>query len=334
MSVFNCQDHNGIIPFQQPNIHIQLLTKLIQNLNTKNLLGYKDQDFRTILHLASEYLKAEDYIKVLETILGQHCGALSSLVQFRDIFGSTPFQLFVTHQNELPESYLLQFNQKSQESSDEFGRNNLHIATQHYWDKALLELLINQGYNVNSEDEYGNTPLSYALRNPKDFVSNSHIRFLYSRKADILHRNKNDETLVHIAAQLGKVEAIELLLQLGFKLKSTSICLRDKYGNTPLHYALRSHSRNKCVIVNLLVDQFPSDVNQPNNKGQCPLHYAFNGRNVDLSIQALEVIKPKITEWSDELKNELLAFVRLHQEAHIEDTIRYENLIGKLLKNK
>ncbi len=177
---------------------------------------------------------------------------------------------------------------------------------------------MDQGYDVNSEDKYGNTPLSFALRNPEDSSSTSHIRFLYSRNADILHRNKNGETLMHIAAQLGKVKSIGLLIQLGFKIKSASNCLSDKYGNTPLHHATRGHLRNKLAVVSLLVDQFPSDVNQPNNDGQCPLHYALIKRNVTLSIVVLKLLKSRNIEWSDELKNEFKAFVSRFQEESID----------------
>lgn len=367
LSLLTAQNQNNIAPFLQPNIHIKLLNKLVQYSNSDSILGDKDQDFRTILHLGSKYLTAEDYTELVKSIETLHSGALSSLVHYQDVFGITSLHLFIAHHDVLPIELLsifkehgadlsttdetgynvlwtairhnrsmenikclLQYHPSNEDTNDEFHRTTLHIATQHYRNKSLLELLVGQGYNVDLEDKYGNTPLFYALRNQNDSSSNSHIRFLYSKNANILHTNKNEETLIHVSAQLGKVKSIELLLQLGFKLKSTSICLRDKYGNTPLHHALKSRSGSKCAVVRLLVDQFPSDVNQPNKKGQCPLHCALSNRNVDLSIDTLELLEPKITEWPVELINELVAFSQRFKEEHKENAVRCEHLMTRL----
>ncbi len=204
--------------------------------------------------ITAEYLKAADYIELIQTITKLGDVVTPSLLKCRDIFDLTPLHYFILLQeptldlsNVLNENganfctsddtgysllwtaikqnlkleiirKLMEFQMSTSNTNlkDEFNRTTLHIAAQHYKDKILLQTLITEGYDINAEDTFGNTPIFYALRNPNPSTTNAYIHFLLDKEANMLHRNNNGQTLMHVAAQLGKIKSIELLFQLGF----------------------------------------------------------------------------------------------------------------------
>lgn len=84
----------------------------------------------------------------------------------------------------------------------------------------------------------------------------------YKPKADLLTDIGNP---IHIAAQYGRTDVIELLLEYGFSLD-----IKDKNGHTPLHIAA---CYDRELTVQLLLDR-GAKVDEVNSKRQTPLFFA------------------------------------------------------------
>lgn len=90
-----------------------------------------------------------------------------------------------------------------------------------------LELLVNGGADVNREDSTKRTALFLALMNKKKDA----VRFLLSKGADP-QRDEEGRSFLHICAIDGKLEGVEMFLEMGFSPDDP-----DKKGKTPLDYA-------------------------------------------------------------------------------------------------
>ena len=121
----------------------------------------------------------------------------------------------------------------------------------------IIELLINNGANVNAKYGNGRTPLDNA------------ILFNRTETADILRKHGgktadwfNADKSIHTAASGGNIEAVKQHIAAG-----TDVSAKAKYRRTPLHYAATKE------IVELLIAK-GGDVNAKDKDGGTPLHYA------------------------------------------------------------
>ena len=103
----------------------------------------------------------------------------------------------------------------------------LHAAAS-YGNIEIIELLLSQGFEVDSRDKEGVTPLMCASLN--DEPSAFHI--LIQKGADPSLKDNNGYSLLHFAAQGGNISIINKLLSLGLDTDS-----RDSDGATPLMFA-------------------------------------------------------------------------------------------------
>lgn len=160
--------------------------------------------------------------------------------------------------------------------------NLLHKAAQEgLYDVA--EYLISKGANVNSTDEYGDTPLHIASY----FGNLSIVRMLARNGASIHSRNKSGWTPLHNAAQEGHYEVVEYLISEDadinaetkisiFKSESkNATSYESKSGNlTPLHLAVKE---GRLDVADLLI-KWGADVNAEDINVCTPLHLAsLNG---------------------------------------------------------
>ena len=125
------------------------------------------------------------------------------------------------------------------------GISTLHSATR-YWDLEMVQVLLNYGLDVNAKNDWGQTPLNYALKfNPED-VDPSVVRLLLDHAADLNLQAEDGLTPLYHASKHGMVEIVRLLVERG-----ASIEVQDSEGTTPLDVASGEH---RDEIIKLLLE--------------------------------------------------------------------------------
>jgi ankyrin repeat protein len=129
------------------------------------------------------------------------------------------------------------------------GATVLHIAAQlgRCSDGSVVKRLISAGARVGAKDMvFGGTPLSAAIQGRK--IMN--VRVLLEAGSDANHivtpEDNMRRTLLHLAAQDGIPEIIQLLLDQGADPN-----VLDELGGTPAHWAVQN---NHCEAVKILLD--------------------------------------------------------------------------------
>ena len=142
----------------------------------------------------------------------------------------------------------------------------------------IVELLINNGANVNDDIQYdltrSITPLLAAVNtsnNEKEKgeenyrVSCDIVQLLIDRGAKVSQFNKDGANPIEIAIHGSNIEIIDLLFNAGVKIND-----KNGDGNTPLHLAVYG---DNLGIVNFLIGK-GADINQKNNSNMTPLMLA------------------------------------------------------------
>ena len=83
------------------------------------------------------------------------------------------------------------------------------------------------------------------------------------------------QSLMHIACQVGDVSLVQTLILEG----KADVTASNNKGNTPLHIAARSWSKNAVSLVRTLILDGKADDTARNNEGNTPLHIAARSRN-------------------------------------------------------
>jgi len=117
----------------------------------------------------------------------------------------------------------------------------IHVAA-YIGDANQVQVLIEEGVDLDMRDKNGNSPLHYAAgRGCHDVV-----KLLIDNGADIHIRNKGGKTPLHMATQKTHRDVVQLLIA-----KEADINIKDKDGNTPLYYACRK-DKNQDILELLL----------------------------------------------------------------------------------
>jgi ankyrin repeat protein/beta-lactamase regulating signal transducer with metallopeptidase domain len=158
-------------------------------------------------------------------------------------------------------------------TKDEFGCTPLHWAVLGE-SSDVAKLLISKGADVNAKDARNFTPLLAARRLPV-------IELLISKGADIsAQEGLQESTKLHNACSNGDIKVVEFLID-----KGADINARNRRGATPLWIAA---SGDQKEIVELLLEK-GADINATDRRRQCtPLWIAVrngNKDNVELLIE-------------------------------------------------
>ena len=137
--------------------------------------------------------------------------------------------------------------------------------------------LLNNGVNVNQEDKEGNTPLYRA----SEMGHTEAVKLLLSKGADVNKAKKDGDTPLTIASYEGHTEIVKLLLAKGADINKV-----DKDGETALYVASEG---NRFDIVEML-RKAGANVNKADNRGRTPLYVASREGNVS-SVR--ELLKSK-----------------------------------------
>lgn len=88
--------------------------------------------------------------------------------------------------------------------------NPLHISAG-WGTPKMVKLLLSYGADIDREDDHGNTPLFYAIKQS----TKQKVKLLLERGADMNHKNKEKITPLFYARKLKKSDIAELLLKAG-----------------------------------------------------------------------------------------------------------------------
>jgi ankyrin repeat protein len=146
------------------------------------------------------------------------------------------------------------------EAQDDQGMTPLHYAA---WNGKLevAKYLIEKGVNKEAQDESGYTPFHHAAWNGKLEV----VKYLVEKGANKEAQDKFGNTPLHLAVEGEKLEVVECLIEKGANKEA-----QDKFGNTPLHLAA---GEGDLEIVKYLVEK-GANIEAKDNKGDTPLHRA------------------------------------------------------------
>lgn len=163
---------------------------------------------------------------------------------------------------------------------------------------ACVQLLIDHGANVNSQDMNGQTALHYLaasgsfecvkmlinrganvnLRNKYrmtalHFAESECVQLLIDHGANVNQQSMNGETVLHVATNYGKVDVVQKLLD-----AKADVNLRDAEGRTALHIAAnpiahKYHGRKQVDILKGLLNA-GANVNLRDAKGKTALQIA------------------------------------------------------------
>ncbi len=151
---------------------------------------------------------------------------------------------------------------------------------------AAIRVLIENGIDVNAENEGGYTPLLNIVRNEVAFLKQQPLLdllgLLISKGADINKTDTNKNTPLHIALATRQDAIARFLLA-----RKADINLQNNHGNTALHllskrnsnHADKEQQQSTLDLVNLLLTK-KALVDQRNANSSTPLHLAIkNGQN-------------------------------------------------------
>ncbi|EAT48570.1 AAEL000447-PA [Aedes aegypti] len=128
---------------------------------------------------------------------------------------------------------------------DDYGRTPLYYAVT-IPQKETAKLLLERGANVNFQDATKRTPLQTAL----EFNNKEMVQLLLEHHADIgllqefRYLNDNEHSVQHYLVERGLTEMLTLILS------EIDVMHVDKHGMTPLHYAAGC---NQLEMIELLV---------------------------------------------------------------------------------
>ncbi len=194
--------------------------------NGANINSARRENGINALHLASFHAKTTDLIDtILET------GKFD--INGTDNKGRTPLHFAMLGYNATSARYLLEMG-ADLNINDKNGVTPLHLAAAKNEETTeLIDILLETGQcNINGVDNYGRTPLYWAIERSAPVTINA--RRLIKMGADPGIADKNGVTPLHMAARNAEtMDLIELLL----KTEAVDVNCVDKQGRTALSYA-------------------------------------------------------------------------------------------------
>ena len=133
-------------------------------------------------------------------------------------------------------------------SVDPPGRSEistLHSAAD-YGDLEMVQVLLDYGVGVNTQNGFGSTPLDFALKYPHTRLDAGVVRLLLDHGADPNVCAHDSLTPLYRASQCGRIDIVRLLLEHGASVEAV-----DEQGDTPLDVA---SGKQRDEIISLLLE--------------------------------------------------------------------------------
>ncbi|ENH71498.1 Ankyrin-1 [Fusarium oxysporum f. sp. cubense race 1] len=153
--------------------------------------------------------------------------------------------------------------------------------------------LVNLGADVSIADHTGSTAMHYAVIEFAQLVE-----IFTKQEAAIGIVNHNSLSPLHIAAKVGNIRSVEVILD-RLEIQDSPFPKGDASSMTPLQYAAEN---GHAAIVGMLVDASYSPWNEDCEEGQAPVQLAARGGH----LKALESMVGENLEPEDQLGGQLL----------------------------
>ena len=131
-------------------------------------------------------------------------------------------------------------------------------------DRSRASELIAEGEDINAADDYGWTPLHYAVSRRQGEM----VALLLERGAAIAPRDRIGRSPLDLAAQYNLPDMAELLISRGADPEA-----RDPFGGAPLHYAA---AKGNTAVIEVLLAHGAELNARDGQKGWTPLDFAVN----------------------------------------------------------
>jgi ankyrin repeat protein len=151
---------------------------------------------------------------------------------------------------------------------DGYEKTPLYLASEN-GHIEVVQLLLENGANVNAADHFGETPLNQASENGHIEV----IQLLLEKGANINAAARYRITPLYRASENGHIGVVQLLLEKGANINEA-----DRFGKTPLY---RASENGYTEVVQLLLEK-GANVNAANQDGKTPLYGASKNGHVEV----------------------------------------------------
>ncbi|XVF77640.1 hypothetical protein PTKIN_Ptkin14bG0063200 [Pterospermum kingtungense] len=173
---------------------------------------------------------------------------------------------------------------------EEFMEKTLIRAARRGEKETIEKLAADSGGKIyKKKTPEGNTILHMAARlghmDLVKFIADEH-------RSLALKSNLKGETPVHVAAKAGRLDVVKYFLKSVEKFPGIYIAkVRDKYGNTPLHGAVRNKYGH---VVKALAEDHKESLLVINDAGESPLTIAIDMRFTDLAKRIIDLHEPTL----------------------------------------
>ncbi|KFZ01516.1 hypothetical protein V500_00731 [Pseudogymnoascus sp. VKM F-4518 (FW-2643)] len=272
-------------PPAEANAELPQVKIVVDHLSEKPLLVYALVNFQAHLdHLGSDGEKVRDEFMSFVELLIERSNSYASLLLGQWIEAlRLPTKLHVDKTS--ARLYLHSLLQCAAETGNKevaevlfsLRSDLLHIvasfpaAKEH---EGGLKLLFDMGFDTNSKDMAGRTPMSYAAENGHE----GNVQTLFRNRADINSQDTAGRTPLSYAVENGHQDSFDLLVS-----KGAYVDLRDSAGRTPISYAAENGQMN--ILSTLLFHNSASAGASTDTAGRTPVSYAAeNGHEVILGL--------------------------------------------------
>ena len=131
----------------------------------------------------------------------------------------------------------------------------------------ILQLLIENGADINAKDNQGNSPIYIAVKNNEIRI----LRILIEKGADINAKNNLGQSPLHLAVELNNFNYTQVLI-----LSHADINTLDANRNSPIHIAIKN---GNIEIMKYLI-RIRADLNIRNSDGLTPFEIALQNENI------------------------------------------------------
>ena len=155
-----------------------------------------------------------------------------------------------------------------------FNETPLFLAADYCENLELVEFLVKKGAHLNQITSYGQSPIMAAAVNGHLEI----VKYLASKHADLDIKDKNDQTIIHLAAKHNRSSVIEEILDLETTPRDFMVNENDQLDNTPLHLAC---AEGFLETVRVLVEH-GAEIDNKNEDEQTPFHMAASAGHTEV----------------------------------------------------